>query len=1209
MTNTTLDASAPRKGRGWLRKLAWIAGGFILLLVVAYFVATSSAFFKSVILPRVSKAVGADITVSDASISPFSQVTLRNLKVQTTGTEPLITAPEVRASYSLMAILGGNMRVDEVVISSPTVNLVENPDKSSNLDPLTKGQPEKPAAGPAKPSQPLQIDLRKLTLSDATVRKVKIYSQTNACRDVIEVTHLNLTLDGLKNGQPGKLTVGADIKVENNPPSPGTNGLLYGKLSGNFGFTPTADLKAASISGTTRLDVSRAGGAFADLAGGGADLQCEVSPTDIKQLVLSFQRSGTRLGEVRVSGPFDLGKIEGRLAVAIVSIDRQLLNLAGAKQGIDFGGTVMNSTNDVQIARAGSLITTVGRLDVSKSEARRANEATPQLELQAQYNLTVDLAQSNSLVRELTLAGTQQGRPLLHGELTSPMQIAWGNVANAVGDSTFQLTVTDLSLRDWKAFLGGLDPEGALNVRLKLLSQQGGQQLTFDLSSEIENLSATVGSNHLAQAGITLQAKGQSLALKQFDLKQYELKLAQQSQPMLTVSGSGTYDLATTNADMQVKVLAMLVPLLRLAPQPDASLTSGTVEFQGHVVQKQSAQSIAGKLTLADMVGRFGKNEFKGFGITMDLDAGVSPQEVRLRKAAGRLTEGANEGGGFDLSGTYNPVSKAAQFTATLTDLNHHGLRAVLEPMLADKQLVSVAINGTASAQYDPQGASSLKADLRVAKLVVRDPKNSFPSTALEARFQTDASIRKDVADVRQFQITLTPTARAKNELGLTGQVDMSKTNAITGRLKLAADSLDFTSYYDLFSGEKPGQGKAGRPETRPASAPPAAEKEPEATTLPLRNFTAEVSIGRLYLREVEVSDFQTTAKVDGGRVVLNPFKLNLNGASADMTLDLDMGLPGWKYDLALNGQRIPLAPFVNSFQPERKGQIGGSLTAQARLGGTGTTGASLQKNLNGRFDVSSTNLNLAVINVQNALLKLVVNTVSLVPDLVKDPVNVGARLLGGFMGKAGSTGGLADEMQRAPVDAVQVRGTIGSGRVDLQQAVVQSAAFQATAQGVITLAAILTNSPVEIPVSLYLKRSLGAQINLVPANTPTNATYAKLPDFFTVKGTVGKPQPNINKLALVGAALTGIGGGIQGTGGILQEVGGLLTGQPRGGTNAAGRTGASASTNRVNSLLQGLGGLLQDNTAGGNAQTNQPGTNQSPVNNLIDGLFGPKKK
>ena len=64
--------------------------GLIVLVVVAYFVATSSAFFKGVILPRVGKAMGGEVTVADASISPFSQVVLRQLKVKTTGTEPLL---------------------------------------------------------------------------------------------------------------------------------------------------------------------------------------------------------------------------------------------------------------------------------------------------------------------------------------------------------------------------------------------------------------------------------------------------------------------------------------------------------------------------------------------------------------------------------------------------------------------------------------------------------------------------------------------------------------------------------------------------------------------------------------------------------------------------------------------------------------------------------------------------------------------------------------------------------------------------------------------------------------------------------------------------------------------------------------------------------------------------------------------------------------
>ena len=91
-----------------------------------------------------------------------------------------------------------------------------------------------------------------------------------------------------------------------------------------------------------------------------------------------------------------MGKSEGRLAVAILSIDKQLLNLAGAKSGMDFGTTLLNSTNEIQLAKAGSLITAAGQLSVSKFEVTRANETTPPLDFEARYDVTVDLAQSNA---------------------------------------------------------------------------------------------------------------------------------------------------------------------------------------------------------------------------------------------------------------------------------------------------------------------------------------------------------------------------------------------------------------------------------------------------------------------------------------------------------------------------------------------------------------------------------------------------------------------------------------------------------------------------------------------------------------------------------------------------------------------------------------------------------------------------------------------
>src|SRR5205814_8316745 len=123
----------------------------------------------------------------------FKEVILHNLKVQPHGQETLVTAPDVRLRYSLMDIIRGNIHVDEVTLSGPTVALVENPDGTTNLDPLTKSQKEKPEKPPekkaSKPSKPAQIDVRKVALTDATIRKVKVYKNGN--RDVTELSHVN----------------------------------------------------------------------------------------------------------------------------------------------------------------------------------------------------------------------------------------------------------------------------------------------------------------------------------------------------------------------------------------------------------------------------------------------------------------------------------------------------------------------------------------------------------------------------------------------------------------------------------------------------------------------------------------------------------------------------------------------------------------------------------------------------------------------------------------------------------------------------------------------------------------------------------------------------------------------------------------------------------------------------------------------------------
>ncbi len=1149
MTDATASA-IPVKRRRWLRWLAKIALGLFLLVVLVYFVATSSAFFTAVILPRVGKAMNANVTVSDASISPFSQVILRNLKVQTTGPEPLLTAAEVRARYNLKDIIGGKIHVSEVALESP-----ENSDGTNNLDPLLKlgekGQPTTPPAPSKTPSNPLQIDVKAVVFNNATLRRVKNYK--GGGRDLAEVSNLRFALNDLKNGQAGKLSLGASIKVDNNPPDPGTNGALQAKLDGDFTFGLSADLQPTGIKGQLRLSVENAGGALIGVRGLAMSLACDATPTELKDVSLRFQKDGADLGQVQASGPFDMAKSEGHLTVQVLSIDRQVLNLVGTPQGIDFGSTTISSTNQIELAKAGKMITVAGQLDVAKLSLTRTNQTTPVLDLRCVYSVAVNRATNSALLSILTLTGAQNQQPFLRGELASPMNLAWGDTNAPLPDSTFNFGVTNLNLADWKAFLGEAVSAGVANLSLKLHSQQSGTLLVFDLSSQLDGLVAKAGTNQITQAGVTFRSRGQIAEFETVNLEDYRLQLLQQNQPVLELSGSGQVDTSTQAADLQLNLSANLPGLLRMLPQPGVSVSSGTVELKSHIISQQQARTVTGNLALTDLSGQSGGNKFQSFGVKVDLDAGKKNTLVEIRKANGTLAEGTNPGGSFEASGRFDTARNAGQFALKLADLNQNALRPFLETMLGDKKLVSVSITGGANGSYDAQAASAIKADIQMAELVVNDPKGQIPATPLEARLQLDTSLDKQIVDLRQFQINLTPTARATNALLMTGKVDLSKTNGAQGALKVGSDSFDVTPYYDLLA-EKPKTAPSAAtapasPAPAPQAPPPAGpQTEPPPIHLPIGDFTAEVNVGRFYLREIAITNLLAKAKLAESHVNLDPVQLGLNGAPVKASVDLDLGSPGYRYSVFLGGDKIPLEPLANTFMPDKRGLYKGDLIINTQIKGAGVTGASLQKSLAGQLNFSFTNASVQI--VSNSRLKSFLSTVGI------------------FLG----TPDLAD----SPLNWVNVQTEMGSGRVDFKTLALMSPLFRMDTAGVMPISEVLTNSPFQNwPVNFYLARAVAERVRLVSPGTAQTGNEMKLPNFLRVAGTLGTPKAQIDKTALAGTLLEKFGNKIPGlnekTGGLLQGFGGILSrGQP-GITNtnapAVANTNQPPATNKPSSL------------------------------------------
>ena len=166
----------------------------------------------------------------------------------------------------------------------------------------TKSRQRKSSRQPrAVSSKPLKIDLAKLTVSNANIRQIINYP--GGTRDVAEVTNVNVTLSNLKNGDTAKLALAAGIHVDKNSPD-GPLGKMVASVNGNFDCALSPDLKPGTVNGGVNLTVSQTGGAFTNLDAFGVALACDVTPSDIKQLAVHFQKAGEPLGELTVTGPF-----------------------------------------------------------------------------------------------------------------------------------------------------------------------------------------------------------------------------------------------------------------------------------------------------------------------------------------------------------------------------------------------------------------------------------------------------------------------------------------------------------------------------------------------------------------------------------------------------------------------------------------------------------------------------------------------------------------------------------------------------------------------------------------------------------------------------------------------------------------------------------------------------------------------------------------
>jgi len=1149
------SSSRSRAKASTARWVLWLFAVLLGLLIVAYFTITSSVFIKRFILPRVGNSLRAELTADTVSVSPFSKLEITNLKLTPNGQETLLTGGRLRARYSLIAILRGRLEISEAFVDSATINLVQTPDGKSNLDPLLADRAKKPAAKTAS-SAPLQVDIKSIQLTNVTLRQTQ--QRVGAGPDVFEISQFNLAATDIRNGSTGKLDFTALLGLDKPATTNTAAAKLAAQLRGGFSFTLNDALKPTELQGESEFAVSQGQGEFADLANVAAKLTADATPTQIKELALAFTQAGARVGGVRVSGPFDAAKREGKLNLEVSGIDRRVLNLAGATAGMDFGTTTINTTNEIELAKGGAVISIFGDLRVGQFQMLRAGEATPKLDIIGDYSIAVDQTKMSALIGSFKLNGTQGGRSVLTAGLSSPMTITWGKAGDTAGTSTLNFAMTDLALENWKPLFGQVLPTGKARLEGKIATRDDGKIVNYEFRVHADSVTARLNTQRIDGLTFTFDAVGEARELRQFKVTEYGAQIFHAGQPAFSFQGAAGYDRTTATVDAEISMLGALPQLSGMFGMKTLDFSSGVLEMRGIALQSPRTNSFMGKLRLVDLTGRLGTTPFEHFGTDVDMELLLDAARLQIRKATGTFTENSKAGGKLNLTGNYVLATGAADLALRLDGVNQNGLRPFLEPWFEGKKLTTVALQATAAIAVKADGATTIKADAALTNLTATVIRTGKPTQPVNVRFQLDTTVNKESAQLRQCLLTVTPTEKVKNQITITGDVSFPKTNKISGALKLAADTLDLTRVYDLISG--PAQAQASPPATTASSGGPLPVVEPAAMPPQFDNLTAEVAINRLVIREMTAEKISARARLDGSELVLKPCFVSINGAPVKAAVTLDLGVPGYRYDVSFDAQAVPLAPLVNTFQPERRGHLAGTFTGSVAVKGEGMTGANLQKNLTGQITTLVTNVNLSLGNTRTPVIRALLDTVIGIPELIRNPVASVENLLGRFVNFGGQRGGWSDNLMNAPIEVIETKIQAGEGKIRLEQAEVRSAAFRARAAGDIVLAPILTNSTLNIPVTLSLNRPLASQIGLVPEDAPTNALYYAMPQFLEIEGTLGKPKTKTDKLVIAELAARSSAGMVKGIGSATGEkVGNVLQ---KSGSFLGGILGGKSSTN-----------------------------------------------
>ena len=549
---------------------AWVFVSVVILSIAAYCFLTSSTFLTGILLPYVSSTIGCEIKAKEINLSLLSsRLEVSQLRV---GPEKKLfaSADTVKAAFSISAIMGGNIKLQDIVVDNAAVNLNKNASGELEL-PFAKSA----AKTEAKVEPKAELKVEKTEKSSASKIKLDIAN--------VKISNLNFTLTEEKSqGVPTKLSLsgfnidipllktGAASKIKMNGNiniSSGNNlSVTAGVIDNNIEMVLNDSFLCDKLN--MRLNISALKGRVNNVSLDENSLTVQLDASgdqdtvNIDNLTVRQTKGEVVSTDIQIKSRIDINPLKVSATIKMKPVSEELISIlfdfiGGYNPGriglayfgqIDYNGSTLVSKGNLGLERSGSAMI-----------MGKAYELPP-FGFTMNHDITADLNRKEVNLNKLSASLLEKNRSVLDLKLIAPSAYCWDENRSGFNGTPpeINLHISDLNLKTVQLFMPSESGIKILDGRLNadIDASAGKIEDTIELRTRIAvtNLDMNAPGMQLRDYNFDQNSRLFIEKFKKIRLEQFAVLISKGKAKLAGLSLNGGLDLDTMKTNVVFKI-------------------------------------------------------------------------------------------------------------------------------------------------------------------------------------------------------------------------------------------------------------------------------------------------------------------------------------------------------------------------------------------------------------------------------------------------------------------------------------------------------------------------------------------------------------------------------------------------------------------------------------------------------------------------------